>query len=184
MLSRFKPAVTGLLKPVTVHLVRSGITPNHLTVVAVVLGLTSAYFIFAGKTIIGVFLLLISSSLDALDGALARNENLRSEFGGFLDSVMDRYVDAAVIIAIGVHSGHVFLASIAVVGALMVSYTRARAETIIERCDVGIAERGERTLILIGGLIAGLEYYALLVVAILAHFTAIHRVYYTHSQSR
>ena len=184
MLSRFKPKITGLLKPITLWLFRIGIRPNHLTALAVTSGLFSAYLIFIGKPFEGVFFLFISSALDALDGALARNQNLKSDFGGFLDSVMDRYVDAAVIISIGVYSGHVLLASIAVAGALMVSYARARAEQIIERCDVGIAERGERTLVLIAGLLSGFEYHSLLIVAVLAHLTAIHRIYYTYSQSR
>ncbi len=184
MLSRLKPAVTDLLQPVTVRIAELGIRPNHLTVLALASGMLSAYFILQGEIFEGVALLLISSAFDALDGALARNENLKSEFGGFLDSVMDRYVDAAIIVSIGVHANQVLLAAIAVVGALMVSYTRARAEQIIERCDVGIAERGERTLILIGGLIAGMEYYALIAVAALSHITAIHRMYYTYTQSR
>ncbi len=184
MLSKFKPLITEVLRPVTSTLFEIGVKPNHLTVFAVISGLVSAYLIFIEKPYEGVFFLLLSSALDALDGALARNENLKSDFGGFLDSVMDRYVDSAVIVSIGIYSGHILLASIAVIGALMVSYTRARAEQIIERCDVGIAERGERTIILIAGLLAGLEYYALLIVAVLSHLTAIHRMYHTYVQSR
>ncbi len=184
MLSRLKPAVTDFLQPITVRIAELGIRPNHLTVLALISGMMSAYFILQGSILEGVVFLLVSSAFDALDGALARNENLKSEFGGFLDSVMDRYVDAAIIISIGIHSNQILLAAIAVIGALMVSYTRARAEQIVERCDVGIAERGERTLILIAGLVAGMEYHALIAVAVLSHITAVHRMYHTYIQSR
>ncbi len=184
MLSRFKPAVSVIFQPLTRKIADVGIKPNHLTALSILMGLGASYFILSGNILEGVVFLLISVFLDALDGALARNENLKSDFGGFLDSVMDRYVDAAIIISIGVHADQIFLASLAVVGALMVSYTRARAEQIIERCDVGIAERGERMIILIFGLLFNLNYYSLLLVAVLAHLTAIHRIVFTHSQSK
>lgn len=184
MLSRFKPIISVILQPLTEKIASLGVKPNHLTVLAILIGLGSAYFILTGKVFEGVAFLFLSAFLDALDGALARNENLKSEFGGFLDSVMDRYVDAAIIISIGIHADQILLASLAVVGALMVSYTRAKAEQIIDRCDVGIAERGERTIILIAGLMLDLNYYSLLLVTILSHLTAIHRIIFTYGQSR
>lgn len=161
-----------------------GIKPNHITVLALLSGLASALFLIAGMVYAGAFFLILNAIFDALDGALARNEGMKTDFGGFLDSVLDRYVDVAVILAAGIYSGHVILAAIAMAGALLVSYTRARAEQIIERCDVGIAERGERTIILLLGLLSGYIYHALVLIAFLAHLTAIHRIYHVYSQSR
>ena len=184
MLSRVKPRVGELLKPFTERISSVGIKPNHITVLACIFGFFSAYFIISGERIPAILFLILSGFFDALDGALARNERLKTEFGGFLDSVLDRYVDASVILAAGIYSGHVILASVAVVGALLVSYTRARAENIIERCDVGIAERGERTVILIAGLLFNYVFHALIVIAVLSHATAIHRIIYTYIQTR
>ncbi|MBE8539004.1 CDP-alcohol phosphatidyltransferase family protein [Geoglobus acetivorans] len=184
MLSRYKAGLTPKLGFLTGRLSTLGIRPNHLSVLGFLFGITSALLLIYGMRFPGVFFLILSGLMDALDGALARNENLKTEFGGFLDSVLDRYVDIAIIIGAGVYSGHILLATIAMAGALLVSYTRARAEAIIEKCDVGFAERGERTIILIIGLLTGYVYHALLLIAILAHITAVQRIYHTYSQSR
>ena len=183
MLSRFKQKVSEVLAPLTSLMSRAGIRPNQVTVLALVSGFSSAFFLIYGSVYAGVLFLALSAIFDALDGALARNEGMKTDFGGFLDSVLDRYVDIAVILAAGIYSGHVTLASIAMAGALLVSYTRARAEQIVERCDVGIAERGERTIILLAGLITGYVYYALLLIAFLSHLTALHRIYFTYTRS-
>ncbi len=184
MLSKFKLRVSSTLNPLTALIARMGIRPNHLTVLALISGFTSAGLIVYGHVLSGAIFLALSAAFDALDGALARNEGMRTDFGGFLDSVLDRYVDVAVILAAGVYSGYLVLAAIAMAGALLVSYTRARAEHIIEKCDVGIAERGERTIILLAGLLTGYIYLSLLVIAVLSHVTAIHRIYHTYSHSR
>jgi archaetidylinositol phosphate synthase len=114
---------------------------------------------------------------------MARNEGKTTEFGGFLDSVFDRYVDVSVFIAIGIYTVEWLLVVIALSGALLVSYTRARAEKIIPKCDVGIAERGERMILIIIGLITGYIWHMLVLVAILSHLTAVHRILYTYSKS-
>ncbi len=184
MLSKIKPKIGGLLKPLTEKISSIGIKPNHITALACIFGFFSAYFIIVKEIAIALVFLILSGFFDALDGALARNERLKTDFGGFLDSVLDRYVDASVILAAGIYSGHLFLSAIAVVGALLVSYTRARAENIIEKCDVGIAERGERTVILIIGLLFNYVFYALVIIAVLSHITAVHRIIYTYIQTK
>ena len=184
MLSAVKSRTTQILNPITDSIAKIGIKPNHLTILGLILGFASAYSIYLGKFWLSAVLLILSGAMDALDGALARNKNMVSEFGGFLDSVLDRYVDIAVFFALGFHVGWA-LAVFALSGALMVSYTRARAEKIIPKCDVGIAERGERMILITIGLIfyAYLEYI-ILIVAILSHLTAIHRIVYTYRQTR
>ena len=184
MLSKYKNDVSLLLKPITSSIVKFGIKPNHLTIFGISSGFLSAIFIALSFKTFGIVFLILSAIFDALDGSLARNERLKTDFGEFLDSVSDRYVDSAIILSIGYLIGEMFIASIAVVGALLVSYTRAKAEKIVNRCDVGIAERGERIAILLFGLLAGMEYLALIVVAILSHITAIHRVIYTYRMCR
>jgi len=107
-----------------------------------------------------------------------------SNFGGFLDSVIDRYVDVIIFISLGIYGVDWLVVSIALSGSLLVSYTRARAEKIIEKCDVGIAERGERLIILFLGIVTGYTYESVLLVAILSHITALHRIVFTFRKSR
>ncbi len=180
MLSYIKSRISDVLSPITDFIAKMGIRPNHLTVIGFLFGVASAYLIFRGDLMISAVFLILSGIMDVLDGALARNKGLITKFGGFLDSVLDRYVDIAVFIALGFYVGWT-LSLLALSGALMVSYTRARAEKEIERCDVGIAERGERIAIIVFGLIfSDLLYYAVLTVAILSHITAVHRIIHTY----
>lgn len=183
MLSKLKDHVTNLLLPLTELTIKAGIKPNHLTFIGLIAGLTSACFIAVGELTIGAFVLLLSGFFDMLDGALARNQNLTTPFGGFLDSVFDRYVDVAIFVALGIYGVDWLYVALALSGALLVSYTRARAEKIIDKCDVGIAERGERMIILFVGLITNYILYAVMVIALLTHLTAIHRVVFTFSST-
>ncbi len=184
MLSPLKSIISKILSPLTELIVRTGIKPNHLTILGLVIGLFSAYFIATGYVMIGGFFILVSGFFDILDGALARNQMMVTEFGGFLDSVLDRYVDVAIFIALGVYGINWLYVAIAMSGALLVSYTRARAEKVIEKCDVGIAERGERLVILFIGIAINQIEIAVLIVAVLSHLTALHRVLYTYGKLR
>ncbi len=182
MLSSIKVRTSKVLNPLTDLLARLGVKPNHLTLLGLVFGFLCAYAIYLGKLLLSAVLLILSGLMDVLDGALARNRGLVSDFGGVLDSVLDRYVDIAIFLALGFYLDW-FLAVFAMSGALMVSYTRARAEKVVERCDVGIAERGERLiLILIGLLFPFFLRWILLLVGVLSHITAIHRVLYTYKK--
>ncbi len=183
MLSRIKHRTTELLEPITDVIVRLGLKPNHLTFFGLAIGLLSALLIAEGHARVGALAILLSGLMDALDGALARNKGLTTEFGGYLDSVFDRYVDIAVFASLGFYGVDWFLVVLALSGALMVSYTRARAEIIVERCDVGIAERGERMVILVVGLLTGFVWQSVALIAILSHMTAAHRIIYTYSKS-
>jgi len=180
MLSAFKSKTTKLLSPVTAILVRAGLKPNHLTFLGLILGFAASLLIAKADLMGGAILLMVSGLMDMLDGALARNEGKMTDFGGFLDSVFDRYVDVAIFVSLGVFGVDWLLVALAMSGALLVSYTRARAEKVIEKCDVGIAERGERMLILIAGLLTGFVWHAVLIIAVLSHITALHRVVYTY----
>jgi len=179
MLSVLKDRFSEFLDPITSILYDVGVKPNHLTFFGLIFGFLSALLIYFGNFILSAVFLMLSGFMDALDGALARRRGMVSEFGGFLDSVLDRYVDIAVFFALGFHVGWVN-SIFAMSGALMVSYTRARAERIIPRCDVGIAERGERIILIIVGLIfQSILSLIVLIVGVLSHLTAIHRIVYT-----
>ncbi len=182
MLSKIKPYTTEFVSPVASVLVRAGLRPNHLTVMGLFFGLLAAWFIVRAEILTAVVFVLLSSFCDLIDGAMARNEGLVTEFGGFLDSVVDRYVDVLLFIALGIYGVDWVVIAAAMSGALLVSYTRARAEKAVEKCDVGIAERSERLLILLAGMVSGYVYLAVLIIAVLSHITALHRVLYTYSQ--
>jgi len=184
MLSRVKAYVAILLSPVTRALAGIGVKPNHLTFLGLIFGFSSALLISFSYATEGAFMILFSGLMDMLDGALARNAGSTTKFGGFLDSVFDRYVDVAIFISLGIYGVNWLLVSLALSGALLVSYTRARAEHVIPKCDVGIAERGERLIIIVLGLITGYVQEAVALVALLSHITAIHRVAYTYVYSR
>ncbi|MBO8180519.1 MAG: CDP-alcohol phosphatidyltransferase family protein [Archaeoglobus sp.] len=184
MLSRIKPLTTELISPVALRLAKLGVKPNHLTFSGLIFALVSSYLIIERNVLLASVFVLFSSLCDLLDGALARKAELTSNFGAFLDSVSDRYVDVILFISLGIYGVNWIVVALAMSGALLVSYTRARAENIIEKCDVGIAERSERLLILLLGMVSGYIYEAVLLIAILSHITALHRVVYTYLKMR
>ena len=190
MLGRYKAEVGRVTDPVARALLGARIRPNQLTVLGLFCSAASATaFALDGRRWGGV-LLALAGACDMLDGALARVSGQVSPFGAFLDSVLDRYSDLLVL------AGLVFLfmrvgravdvaATLgALVGTVMVSYTRARAESIGVECKVGFMERGERLLVLIAGALADLLVPALWVVAAGANATALYRILYTRRATR
>jgi archaetidylinositol phosphate synthase len=143
----------------------------------------------SGNLIFASVALVIASVLDLADGAIARLNEKVTPFGGFLDSLTDRYSDAIILYGIAVFlGGHFLLIFTVLVGSLLVSYTRARAEMEIEKCDVGIGERAERLIILLIATVVhalnifdvNVIYWALVILAILTHVTVIQRVFFTY----
>ena len=140
---------------------RLGFTPNSLTVLGSVLTASVGILVAQGWFVAAGVCLWLFSVTDTLDGALARATNSVSEFGAFLDSVCDRYAEAAVFLGLvwwyqaSGDSLGVVLAYLAIIGSLMVSYTRARAEGIgLQAADVGWFQRPERIVLLGLGLLA------------------------------
>ncbi|MBM4418960.1 MAG: CDP-alcohol phosphatidyltransferase family protein [Chloroflexi bacterium] len=157
----------------------SWLTPNHLTLVGLILTIGVAVVIATGQLLVGGVLMIIVALFDMLDGALARVQARRSLFGAFLDSTIDRFSEAAILIGIlwfeptremGV------LTMLVLTGSLLVSYARARAEGLGIDCEVGILPRPQRVLILAAGLISGLLVPALALLAVLTHITVVQRV--------
>jgi len=177
-------------------LVSLGLTPNVLTVAGVAASAVAAYCYLSWRA--GWFVLpaagalvLVSGLIDALDGVVARATGRSSAFGGFLDSVSDRYSDAVVLSAILVGGlCHLAWGLAAVVGSLLVSYARARAEAAgVGMASVGLAERAERMLFLSAVTFAAsfrLEAlgWGVAVLAVLAHFTVLQRAAFFYSETR
>jgi CDP-diacylglycerol--glycerol-3-phosphate 3-phosphatidyltransferase len=168
-----------------------GLSPNALTIVGCVLTVGVAVVIISrGRFVLGGLLLIITAMFDFLDGTLARLQDKKTKYGSFLDSTLDRVSDAAVVIALAwyyTQQGNdvaVLLAIVVVFGAMLVSYTRARAEIIQVDCKVGFLTRVERSAILVTGLVLNLVVPALWVLAIGTLATALHRMVHVYLQVR
>lgn len=175
--------VRGLTLVVGRALARLGLTANILTVVGLLLNLGVAVVIATGQPRLGGALLLVASAFDMLDGAVARATGKVSPFGGFLDSTLDRYSEAIVfggvlVYLLGTEDGELgaLLVFVATVGALLISYARARAEAAGYRASVGLVARPERVILLALCLLIGRPLWALWILAIATHWTALTRI--------
>jgi archaetidylinositol phosphate synthase len=169
-----------------------GLTPNHISGIGALSAIISALLYLNAKPnppllVAATVFLLASGFCDALDGALARIYGETTVFGGFLDSLLDRYVDAVVL-------GGIILGELcnlswglaALIGSLLVSYVRARAEAAgVKMETVGIAERAERLIILAGASLLSVLWlealgWSIAFLAILTNLTVLQRVIYFH----
>jgi len=165
--------------------IRKPINPNLLTFGGLVLNGIAGILLGLGQWFAAGWVILVAGLFDLLDGAMARNQGTVTSFGGFFDSVIDRYSDFFLFLGVLAFylrtqaGGTIVLAIVALAGAVMVPYTRAKAETVIPKCNVGIIERAERILILAAGALFNWMIPALWILATLSHFTVAHRIYYT-----
>jgi phosphatidylglycerophosphate synthase len=186
-----------LLDSIVRLLALARIHPNALTLMGLVVNTYAAFlfgyatgdnqgrmFFYAGLVIIG------SGFFDLVDGRVARASNRVSLFGGFFDSVVDRYSDASLFFGLLVYYArgqrffYVVLTALVMISAIMVSYARARAESIIGTCRVGFLERPERLVLVIIGALFNVMAPALWVIAVLSTITVIHRITYTWRRTK
>jgi CDP-diacylglycerol--glycerol-3-phosphate 3-phosphatidyltransferase len=145
--------------------------------------------LIAGYWRSAALLILTAGLFDMLDGATARTLEKTSQFGGFLDSVIDRYSDMSLLIALIIYYANstnmfmVVLCSVAALGTVLIPYARARAEVFIKNCNVGIMERAERILLLAAGALFNSMEIVLWLLAVFTHLTVLHRIYYTWQQA-
>ena len=171
------------------------VSPDVLTITGLALnGVACAFFAFAGgKDYRSPFLLrigglvaLAASIFDMLDGRVARLRGRETKFGAFLDSTMDRYSDMLLFMGLLIlyarmdRTPDMVLVWVAAFGSFMTSYARARAESLIPRCSVGLLERPERIVLLGVGALANRMVAALWIIAVLSNVTAVQRVVYTY----
>lgn len=186
-----------LTDPAVDVLHRAGVTPNMLTIVGVSGNVGAAVLAGYGEFLFAGIVVLIFSALDFLDGALARRTGTATEFGSVLDAVMDRVSEAAVLFGLLVYftdhgqQTESLLIFAAVVGSILVSYVRARAEIIGMRMREGIFTRLERVVLIGGGLIIAdildegdVLTGALWILAVLANLTALQRLYIVWTRSK
>lgn len=167
------------------------LTPSELTVMGLVLIGLATWLLISGAFFWAGCLVALASSFDMLDGALARATNQSSRFGAFLDSTLDRYSEALIFLGLllhyhsaGARITEVTLLYIVIVGSLLTSYTRARAEALGFDCTVGLLERPERIVLVVLGLLTGWMTLTLWVLAVLTHITALQRIYHVWRQAR
>ena len=166
------------------------IHPNVLTALGLVINIVAAVLFGGGHLLAGGLVVLGASIFDFADGKVARNTNRVTPFGAFFDSVIDRYSDLVLYIGLLVHYArsdrvfYVVLVALAMTGSVMVSYTRARAESLIGSCKVGFMERPERIVLMIIGALFDRMAPVLWVIAVLANVTVVHRIIYTWQKTR
>jgi len=190
--------------PVARALVMVGVTPDMLTVTGFAGNVLVAVLIAQGRLALAGVVLVVSGLFDSLDGTAARLVGRKDRSGALLDSVMDRYSEAVVFLGIlvfffkGGHLVGLTLTFLAIVGSLLVSYIRARAEGLNVECRVGLMQRGERIVILAIGLVgarwetalwstpllgeAPFFVLVLAVLALLANVTAVHRLIFSYAE--
>jgi len=169
---------------------RTRIHPNVLTFFGLLVNAAAAAMLASGKFFLAGVIILAAGLFDMLDGRVARQTNRVTKFGGFLDSVLDRYSALVLLMGLLVYYAsinrffYVVLTAVVMTGSVMVSYTRARAECTIPLCKAGFMERPERVVLLIIGAFFDRMAPVLWVIAVLANLTVIHRVLYTWQQTR
>ena len=191
----------ALLSPLLDALVRAlvRVSPDVLTITGLALmGVASAFFALAGGAgyvspgmlRFGGLVALVASIFDMLDGRVARLRGRETKFGAYLDSTMDRYSDMLLYLGLLIlyarleRTGLMVLVWVAAFGGFMTSYARARAESLIPRCPVGLMERPERVVLIIAGALLNKMVAVLWVVALLSNITAIQRIVYTYVELR
>ncbi len=190
MLSRYRERIRVWTDPIGHALFRLHLRPNHLTLAGLGVSLLAAAAFVSGRVRTGGVLLIFAGLFDFFDGSLARASGQVTPFGGFLDSVIDRYSDLVVLLGIVVLFAGMsdirgaIVAMAGLVGSVMVSYTKARAESLGVECTVGVMERPERMICVIAGAMLGLLEPALWVLAVLANVTALQRIAFTWRATR
>ncbi len=184
--SGFGKVLSALVRWLTL----SGIHPNVLTLIGLVVNGVAAWILARGEFLYGGLIILSAAVFDLTDGAVARSANKVTRFGAFLDSVMDRYSDLILLTGLLVHYArierfsYIVLTAVVMTGTVLVSYSRARAENLIPKCKVGFMERPERIVLLIIGALFDRMAPVLWVMAVLSNLTVVHRIVHTWKESR
>ena len=167
----------------------SKIHPNVLTFIGLVINIWAAFLFASGKMFAAGLVVVGASVFDMVDGRVARATDRVTRFGGFFDSVLDRYSDLSLYVGLLVYYAsinrfpYIVLTAIVMMGSVMVSYTRSRAENSIPSCKVGFLERPERIVLIMIGALFNRMAPVLWVIAVLSNWTVIHRMIYTWQEA-
>lgn len=178
-----------LLVKIVNGLALSRIHPNVLTFIGLVINIGAAWLLALGSFWQAGLVIIGAGLFDMVDGRVARKTGKVTMFGGFFDSVIDRYSDLALLIGLLVYYGninrplYVVLTAIVMVASVMISYTRARAENTIPQCKVGFLERPERVVLLIIGALFDRMAPVLWIAAVLGNLTVVHRMIFTFQEA-
>jgi CDP-diacylglycerol--glycerol-3-phosphate 3-phosphatidyltransferase len=174
-----------LLSKIVWLLSRLRVNPNILTFTGVIISFWAAWEFGYGRFVSGGLVIILAGLFDMLDGEVARVSRTESRFGAFYDSVIDRYSDIIILQGLVVYYAraqrleYVVLVGVVIMGSVLTSYARARAESLIQTCKVGFMERPERIVLLIIGGLSGRMEAVLWVLAVLGNWTVVNRIYYT-----
>jgi CDP-diacylglycerol--glycerol-3-phosphate 3-phosphatidyltransferase len=195
-LTEVRKSAYHITEPLVPFLIRRQITPTTLTWIGFAISLGAAALIATGHLLLAGFVVLVSGFFDMLDGALARHSNQVTRFGAVLDSTLDRVSEAVLLLGVLIFylsSGSqptigILVTSLALIGSPLVSYVRAKAETIGLECKVGLFTRAERVIVLTVGLLASHFSYALVtalaIIALFSFITAGQRLHHVLKQTR
>jgi CDP-diacylglycerol--glycerol-3-phosphate 3-phosphatidyltransferase len=187
---RLRTWTQGIRAPIARILIRLGFSPNLLTVLGFLLNLLVMYVMAAGRLQLGGILVVLAGLFDALDGSVARESGQTTAFGAFFDSVVDRFSEGVVFFGLFLwflRSGadqELALIYVTLLGSLMVSYTRARAEGLGIECKVGLLTRFERLALLAISLLLLQVRPVLWVLALLTNITALQRLLHVWQVTR
>ena len=199
-LNDLRDRVYPIIDPITRWLVRRGVHPNLITTSGFAFTVLAGFMYGIDHVRTAGFLVLLGGAHDIFDGRVARLGGLASKFGAFYDSVLDRISEVAIYIGLIslynqyemslLNIGMIYMIALAMAGSLMISYSRAKAETLGLDCSVGLMQRAERIVLLgLGSLIFGLSWDGLVlsgiivIFAVLTNTTAIHRILWVHQQA-
>lgn len=180
---------TRILNGLVRALVFTRIHPNVFTCVGLAINAVGAWMLSRGEFFQAGLVVLLAAVFDLVDGPIARSSGRVTRFGGFLDSVIDRYSDLILLVGMLVYYasvnrfGYIVLTAVAMTGSVMVSYVRARSENEIPKCKVGFLERPERIVLLIIGTLFNRMPAVLWVIAVLSNLTVVHRIVHTWKET-
>ncbi len=183
---RFK----GILDPIAIFLNKIGLMPNTMTILGLAGNAVGALLLAKGQMLAGGLFILAMGPVDALDGTMARLRGEPTKFGAFVDSVTDRYSELVIFAGLlfyylqqgdWLSCGLVYAAA---AGSVLVSYVRARGQSLGYETNVGILTRLERYLVLAPALIVSRPIWALWIIALFANFTAVQRIIAIRRQAR
>ena len=173
------------LRAIIALCVKLKIHPNTLTFIGVLINIAAAWALALGRFVLAGFVMIVANIFDFIDGKVARERSIETEFGGFWDSVMDRFSDISLFIGLIYlystlgRTDYVMITALAMMFAVLTSYTRARAESLVEKCKVGFMERPERIVLFMIGAFTNRMAGVLWVILVLSILTVADRIYFT-----